>query len=158
VYTTSDLIGVEWAAALVGCAAILTGYVQQAGLGAGALATAMTRAMHEAAILTQAAGGAERTLFGLAGYGDLLAAISQRHRPEIQLGVLLARGRTIDEAVARVSQRVEGADLIPRLSTWAKKRGLRVPIFDAMAHSVYAARPVREVIYELMTLPVEDPG
>jgi glycerol-3-phosphate dehydrogenase (NAD(P)+) len=158
VYTTSDLKGVEWAAALVGCIAIVVGYGQQIGLGPGALAAAMTRSMHEAALLTEAAGGTQRTLFGLAGYGDLLAALSQRTRAEVLLGVSLARGRNIEEAVREVRARVEGADLFPRLSAWAKERKIRVPIFDAMAHSVFFARSPDELIHELMTMPVTDPG
>jgi glycerol-3-phosphate dehydrogenase (NAD(P)+) len=158
VYTTSDLRGVEWAAALVGCVAIITGYCQQIGLGPSSLAAAMTRSMHEAARLTEAAGGTERTLFGLAGYGDLLAALSQRTRAEVMLGVSLARGRTIEQAVREVRVRVEGAELIPRISAWAARQKIRVPIFDAMARSVFHARSPDELVHELMTMPVEDPG
>jgi glycerol-3-phosphate dehydrogenase (NAD(P)+) len=158
VYTTSDLRGVEWAAALVGCIAIITGYAQQIGLGPGTLAAAMTRSMDEAARLTVAAGGTERTLFGLAGYGDLLASLSQRNRAEVQLGTWLARGRTIEEAVGQVKQRVEGAELIPRVSAWAKRHRVRTPIFDAMANSVFFARSPEELVHELMTMPVVDPG
>ena len=158
VYTTSDLRGVEWGAALVGCIAIIVGYGQQMGLSPGSLAAGITRSMHEAALLTAAAGGSERTLFGLAGFGDLLAAISQRKRPEVQLGMRLARGLPIEEAIHQVRHRVEGATLIPRISAWAAARRIRVPIFDAMATGAFTGRPPEDVVHELMTLPVEDPG
>jgi glycerol-3-phosphate dehydrogenase (NAD(P)+) len=158
VYTTNDLQGVEWAAALVGCIAIIVGYAQHLGLSPGSVAAAVTRSMQEAAQFTAAAGGSERTLYGLAGWGDLLACISQHDRPEVQLGVALARGLRIEDAVREVKQRVEGAELIPRLSAWAAKRRMRVPIFDAMANNVFLARPPDEVVHELMTLPVEDTG
>jgi glycerol-3-phosphate dehydrogenase len=76
----------------------------------------------------------------------------------VLLGVSLARGRNIEEAVREVRVRVEGAELIPRISAWALRRKIRVPIFDAMAKSAFFARSPDELVHELMTMPVEDPG
>ena len=81
VYRTHDLLGLEWASALVGCLAICVGYARGVGLGPGLLAAVITRAVEEGARLASAAGGEERTLLGLAGYGDLLASISQNRTP-----------------------------------------------------------------------------
>jgi glycerol-3-phosphate dehydrogenase (NAD(P)+) len=158
IYTTSDLRGVEWASALVGCLAIVVGYAREVGVSPGSLAAAITRGVQEASRLTAAAGGAEQTLLGLAGFADLLAVMSQRDRPEVLVGAALARGLSVDRAAAEVRQRVEGLELIPRLAAWAAAKGVRVPIFSAMANGAFAGRPAEEIIHELMTLPVEDPG
>jgi glycerol-3-phosphate dehydrogenase (NAD(P)+) len=158
VYTTNDLSGVEWASALVGCMTIVVGYAQRIGLRAGAIAALITRCMKEAADLVVSGGGKARTVFGLAGIGDLLAATSQPDRPEILLGAALARGVPISEAVQMVRPRVEAVELVPRLLSWASLRELRVPILSAIGRDIFAGRPAERIIDELMTLPVQDTG
>jgi glycerol-3-phosphate dehydrogenase (NAD(P)+) len=158
VYTTNDKSGVEWASALVGCMSIVVGYAQQIGLRPGTIAALITRCTREASELVVSGGGKARTTFGLAGIGDLLAAISQPDRPEVLLGAALGRGLPIAEAVRRVPSRVEAVELVPRLLSWASLRELRVPILSAIGRDVFAGRPAERIVEELMTLPVEDTG
>jgi glycerol-3-phosphate dehydrogenase (NAD(P)+) len=158
VYTTSDLRGVEWSCALVGCLAIVVGYAQRLGFNPGIIAALTTRGVHEMSQMVTAAGGAPQTPLGLAGYGDVLAYVTQRGRPELRLGSALARGMTVEDAAAAVPQRVEGVELVPRLVSWANDHKLRVPIFRALAERVFRAAPPADIAHELMTLPVEDPG
>src|SRR5262249_28630385 len=105
-YTTEDRRGLEWASALVGCLAIGMGYAPGVGAGPGLVAALLSRAVHEAARLAAAAGGEERTLLGLAGYGDLLASIGQERRPEVVLGRALAKGTPVASALAQAGQRI----------------------------------------------------
>lgn len=156
VYTTEDLRGLEWASALVGCLAIGVGYAQGLGLSPGLSAAIISRSVQEAARIAQAAGGDERTLLGLAGYGDLLACVSQHERPEVALGEALAKGRPLKEALAGARQRVEAVDLVPRVVDWAERAGVRCPIFTALTRGVLAGRPPEQMVHELMTGPVED--
>jgi glycerol-3-phosphate dehydrogenase (NAD(P)+) len=156
IYTTDDLLGLEWASALVGCLAIGVGYARGVGLGPGLLAAAITRAVEEAARITAAAGGNERTLLGLSGYGDLLASIAQTERPEVLVGEAIARGKTVEQAVAAAKQRVEAVELAGRVAAWAERRGVRAPIFAALANGVLAGRASDALVHELMTGPVLD--
>ncbi len=158
IYPSIDLVGLEWSSSLVGCLAIAIGYSQQIGLGSGFIAAAITRGIHEAARIVRAAGGDGDTVLGLAGVGDLLASVSQRDRPEVLFGAALARGLTADAARAEVKLRVEAADFAPRVVRWITSRGIRAPIFTAIVHGVFSARPPEEILNELMTLPVEDAG
>jgi glycerol-3-phosphate dehydrogenase (NAD(P)+) len=153
VYDTNDLIGVEWASALVGCLAVGIGYAQALGLNAGILATVTTRAVEEAARIAAAAGGNERTLLGIAGYGDLLASISQADRPEVVLGRALAQGRSLEQAIGDAKLRVEAVDLIPRIATWSEQRGVRAPIFRALRDGMLAGRAPDALVSELMAAP-----
>ena len=158
VYTTNDLRGVEWSSALVACLGIVVGYAQRAGLSSGLFAATITRGMREVASLVSSAGGAAQTPLGLAGYGDLLAYVAPRDRPETRLGAALAQGMNIEKAASTVPMRVEAVELLPRVVAWARERKVRVPIFSAMADQVFRGAPVEEVVHGLMTLPVEDPG
>lgn len=152
-YSSEDLPGVEWASALVGCLAIGLGYARGVGLGPGLIAGVIVRGVAEAARIAGAAGGLERTLLGLAGYGDLLASIAQTERPEVLLGESLAAGKTLEDALASAGQRVEAATLAERVVAWAEGRGVRVPIFTAIARGILAGRPSDALVHELMTGP-----
>jgi glycerol-3-phosphate dehydrogenase (NAD(P)+) len=154
VYTTDDLLGLEWASALVGCLAIAVGYARGAGLGAGLLAAVITRAVEEAARIAAAVGGKERTLLGLAGYGDLLASIAQTERPEVLVGEALASGKTLAQALAQAGQRVEAVELAGRIVAWAETVGVRAPIFASLAEGILSGRPTRDLVQELMTSPM----
>lgn len=155
IYTTSDLRGLEWASALVGCLAIGIGYAQTLSLSPGLVAAVITRAITEASRIAAAAGGDERTLLGLAGYGDLLACIAQEERPEVRLGAALAERRPVAEAIRAAELRVEAVELIPRIASWAKGAGVATPIFDALGHAIFGNRSPDELIEILMTRPKE---
>jgi len=153
-YPTDDLLGLEWASALVGCLAIGVGYARGVGLGPGLMAAVITRAVEEGARLAAAAGGNERTLLGLAGYGDLLASIAQGERPEVLVGEALAGGKTLEQALSQVNQRVEAVELTARIVTWAEAAGIRAPVFGALARGILKGRASDALVHELMTGPI----
>jgi glycerol-3-phosphate dehydrogenase (NAD(P)+) len=133
VFSTPDLTGLEWASALVAGLAIGVGYARGLKVSPGLSAAITTRAVHEAARLAQAAGGDARTLLGLAGFGDLFAAIAQQGRPEVMLGEALANGVPSGDALGRASQRIEAVELVPRLVAWADRHGVQAPMFRSIA-------------------------
>jgi glycerol-3-phosphate dehydrogenase (NAD(P)+) len=157
-YCTDDLRGLEWASALVGCLAIAVGYAQAVGVSGGLIAALISRGVQEAGKIASAAGGEERTLLGLAGYGDLLASVEQKERPEILLGAALAKGRSLVEATRDAKLRVEAVELIPRVLAWAAHHGVSVPVFTALANGVLGSRAPELIVRDLMTAPVEDRG
>ncbi len=150
-YATEDLLGLEWASALVGCLAMGVGFARGAGFGPGLLAAVITRAVEEAARLAAAAGGDARTLLGLAGYGDLLASIAQTERPEVLVGEALARGKSLEQSLADAKQRVEAVELTGRLVAWAEARGVLAPVFGTLARSVLSGHTPDALVRELMS-------
>ncbi|MBX3197611.1 MAG: NAD(P)-binding domain-containing protein [Labilithrix sp.] len=155
IYPTHDLRGVEWASALVGCLTIAIGYAQAMNTSAGLVAALISRAVGEASRIADAAGGEEKTLLGLAGYGDLLASIAQAERPEVLVGQALAKGLSPAEATKAAELRVEALELIPYVMRWTEAAGVRAPIFRALATGVVEGKKADAILHELMTLPVE---
>jgi len=156
VYPTHDLRGLEWASALVGCLTIAVGYAQALHASPGLIAALISRAIGEASRIAASAGGDEQTLLGLAGYGDLLASITQTERPEVMIGTALGRGLSPTEATQAGGLRSEALELIPRVSQWAERHGVRAPIFRALATGVIEGRRSADaIVHELMTLPIE---
>ncbi len=133
VYSTHDLRGLEWASAMVGCISIGVGFARAAGAGPGLVAALISRAVHDAGRIATIAGAEEQTLYGLGGYGDLLASIALDSRPEVLLGRALGQGRSLDEAKGEAGLRVEAVDLIPRVLAFAKRHALVVPAFEGIA-------------------------
>ena len=76
IYETRDVTGVEVASAMVGLLCLAVGYGQAGGIGPGTLAVVVTRGMAEAARVGQALGAEQATFGGLAGFGDLMAAVA----------------------------------------------------------------------------------
>jgi glycerol-3-phosphate dehydrogenase (NAD(P)+) len=155
IYPTTDLRGLEWASALVGCLTIAVGYAQALHTSPGLIAALISRAIGEASRIAAAAGGEEGTLLGLAGYGDLLASITQSERPEVLIGTALGKGKARDEASKSAPLSSEALELIPRVARWAEETGVRAPIFKALAAGVTDAKKGDSILHELMTLPIE---
>ena len=157
-YATDDLVGLEWASALVGCLAIGVGYAQALGLSPGLVAAYISRSVTEASKIAAAAGGDERTLLGLAGNGDLLACAGQTERPEVLLGRALAHGTPLVDALRDMKTRIEAVDLIPRVVAFAEANRVSCPIFKSLNHGVLAAQSTEEIVQALMNAPIEDRG
>lgn len=155
VYPTTDQRGLEWASALVGCLTIAIGYAQALQMSPGLVAALISRSIGEASRIAAAAGGEEKTLLGLAGYGDLLASITQTERPEVLVGTALGKGMNRAEAMKVAQLRVEALELIPRVTRWADAHGVRAPIFRALSSGVVDGKRADAILHELMTLPVE---
>ena len=158
IYATEDLIGLEWASALTGILAVAVGYARGVGVGAGLVAAFVTRGLHEAARVAAAAGADERTFYGLAGFGDLLAAIAEEARPEIRLGEALARGETLDRALSVLGQRIEAIELAPKIAAFATHHRVSAPILQAVANGIFAQRPSQEILQALMSAPITGPA
>jgi len=151
VYSTNDLHGLEWASAMVGCLALGIGYAQALDMSPGLVSAVISRSMDEASRIAAAAGGEAKTLFGLAGYGDLLACIAQKERPEVKVGAALAKGTPLDKAIASANTRVEAVDLIPKIVAWTEKRKVRAPIFGALNRLVQGTATPEKLVDDLMT-------
>lgn len=155
VYASADLLGVEWASALVGCLAIGIGYAHGSKVSPGLVAALIARGIGEAGRIAASAGGEERTLLGLAGYGDLLASIEQEDRPEVRFGRALAAGKTVADATAEANERIEAVDLLPRIAAWNRAHNVNAPIFAALADGVLARRPPQAIVEDLMATPAQ---
>jgi glycerol-3-phosphate dehydrogenase (NAD(P)+) len=133
IYETHDVTGVEVASAMVGLLCLVVGYAQGGSLDPGTLAVLVTRGMSEGARVGQALGAQQVTFGGLAGFGDLMAAVAGDDRPETRLGRALAEGATREEAAGRVGAHIEGVSIARRVATFATRVGLDVPIAEVVA-------------------------
>ncbi len=150
-YDTRDVIGTEVASALVGLLALAIGYAKEMGLGPGALAILATRGTMEAARVGMSLGAEERTFSGVAGYGDVIAAVADDGRPEMELGRALARGLSLEQAGREAGAYIEGVTIARRVERHAARRGIDVPITAALAEALEGKLDPSGVLERLMT-------
>ena len=153
-YATGDVVGVEVASAMVGLLTVCAGFGQGMGLGPPTLAIMGTRGLAEAARVGAALDADERTFHGLAGVGDLMAALSGDDRPELRLGRALGRGATIEEAAEEAGANIEGAAIAHQVSRFVRSRGFEAPISSAVAEVLSGECSPKEAVGKLMTRQV----
>src|SRR5438105_7790508 len=110
VYSTSDCTGVEYAGALKNIIAIAAGACDGMGVGENGKAAILTRGLAEITRLGISAGASAMTFAGLAGLGDCVVTCASPYSRNRQLGEAIARGASVDEALAQIRMVVEGGN------------------------------------------------
>ena len=110
IYRSSDVIGVELGGALKNIVALGAGICDGMGLGDNAKAAFITRGLAEMTRLGMARGAHPLTFAGLAGLGDLIATCASPHSRNRRLGEALARGQSLETALAQLGQVAEGVN------------------------------------------------
>ncbi len=133
VYTTTDVIGVEFGGAIKNVIAIASGVVDGVNLGANARAALITRGLSEMQKLVQALGGDPRTVSGLSGLGDLLLTSTGDLSRNRQVGIRLAKGETLEEIIKSLGQVAEGVATTHKILELANAKGVSMPIVEEIA-------------------------
>jgi glycerol-3-phosphate dehydrogenase (NAD(P)+) len=149
-YTNTDVIGVEIGASLKNVVAIAAGIVQGLGLGSNTMAALITRGLAEMTRVAAAAGGDPRTLAGLAGMGDLVLTCSGDLSRNRQVGLRLADGNSLAEAVAGMNMVAEGVATTAAAVELAARLGVDVPICHQLLAILEGRQTPREAIRDLM--------
>ena len=150
VYTSVDLVGVELGGALKNIIALGVGVNDGLGYGDNAKATFMTRGLAEMSRLAMAAGANPLTLAGLAGLGDLIATCSSPLSRNRTLGLELAAGKPLAQALAERKTVTEGVTTTRAALELAANVGVELPITEQIARVLFEGKPVREAVSSLM--------
>lgn len=129
-FPTNDIIGVEAAGSFKNVYAIVMGMCDGLNMPTNTKAVLFVVALQEMSLLVKKMGGRAETVYGLAGLGDLIGtglAHSSRNR---RLGEFLAKGLSLEKAVAEVGQVVEGAVAAKVLNNLSKKYKLKTPLAE----------------------------
>ena len=150
VYTSGDVAGVEVAGALKNVIALAAGMSDALGLGDNAKATIVTRGLAETVRLGVPMGGEERTFYGLAGLGDLVATCNSAQSRNHLAGVRLARGATRAQIEAS-GLTAEGIPTARAVHEAAARYRLELPISAEVYRVTYLGKDARDALQDLMT-------
>jgi len=149
-YSNSDPIGVEVAAAVKNVVAIGAGVCHGLGLGSNAMSALITRGLAEITRLAVAMGGKPQTLAGLAGLGDLVLTCTGQLSRNRSVGVELAKGRKLDEIVGSMKMVAEGIKTTNAVIDLARQYQVEMPIAKEMYEMLHSGLAPREALRRLM--------
>lgn len=150
VYTQRDLLGVELGGALKNVIAIAAGIGDGLGFGANSKSALMARGLAEMARLAVAMGASARTVYGLAGLGDLAVTCFSPHSRNRTFGEHLGRGLAPTEARKAIGMVVEGEPTARAAQELARRHSIEMPITEAVVHLCEGSWSPREAVENLM--------
>ena len=150
VYTSTDVVGVEFGGALKNVIAIAGGMVDALRFGDNAKAAIITRGLAEITRLGVAAGAEPLTFLGLAGIGDLMATAYSPLSRNRRLGELIAGGHSLAQALESLGETAEGANTIPAALRLAAQLKVEMPITEALRGILFDGVAPRDAVAALM--------
>ncbi|MCS7262287.1 MAG: NAD(P)-dependent glycerol-3-phosphate dehydrogenase [Aquificaceae bacterium] len=156
VYLSTDMVGVELGGALKNVIALACGISDGLGFGESARASLITRGFAEMVRLGVALGAKRETFYGLSGMGDLFLTASSPQSRNRSLGYMLGQGLSLQEALRRLSQTVEGVHTVRAVYELSKELRLHMPVSHGVYQVVVEGLPPREVALELLKRPPQN--
>jgi glycerol-3-phosphate dehydrogenase (NAD(P)+) len=150
-YRSDDLIGVEVAGAVKNVLAIATGVSDGLKFGANTRAALITRGLAEMMRLGTALGGHRETFMGLAGLGDLVLTCTDDQSRNRRVGLALARGQSLEEAVAAVGPVVEGVRTAFEVDFLARQNQVAMPITEQVVRLLKGECRPQEAVQTLLS-------
>jgi len=150
VYANEDVVGVEVGGAVKNVMAIATGLCDGLELGLNARAALITRGLAEIARLGHALGARAETFMGLSGLGDLVLTATGDLSRNRQVGLLLARGLTLQQAVDSLGHVAEGVYSARTVAQRASLIGIEMPITQAVVDLLEGRLRPEQAVAELM--------
>ena len=136
-YPTRDIDGVGWCGALKNVCAIANGLARGLGVGSSGEAALITRGLAELSTLMRAVGAAESTCSSLAGLGDLLLTCSHETSRNMRLGMLIAQGQSVQEALNTLTTSAEGYYSCRLIPTLRQNHHIEMPIMTTVHQVLY---------------------
>ncbi|MDP9963229.1 glycerol-3-phosphate dehydrogenase (NAD(P)+) [Variovorax paradoxus] len=132
VYANDDIVGVEVGGAVKNVLAIATGLCDGLALGLNARAALITRGLAEMTRFGLALGARAETFMGLSGLGDLVLTATGDLSRNRKVGLLLAQGQTLAQAVASLGHVAEGVYCARTVVQRARGLGVEMPIAEGV--------------------------
>ncbi len=150
VYANDDIVGVEVGGAVKNVLAIATGLCDGLSLGLNARAALITRGLAEMTRLGVALGAKTETFMGLSGLGDLVLTATGDLSRNRKVGLLLAQGLTLAQAVESLGHVAEGVYSARTVHQRAQALGVDMPITAAVVALLDGSLKAGEVVQLLM--------
>ena len=153
IYHSDDLIGAEIGGAVKNVIAIACGIIEGQRFGNNARAALITRGLAEMTRLSLAKGGRAETMMGLCGLGDLTLTCASEQSRNFSLGAALGRGEALADVVGARRTVAEGVFSAAATTQLATRRGIEMPIAEAVDAILTGAESIGAAITALLARP-----
>ena len=153
VYPHDDIIGVEICAAVKNITAIATGVAAAKGLGDNALGSIITLGLREMVTLGRHFGAKQKTFYGLAGVGDLVATCASKHSRNRKAGELLAKGLDSGQIKEEMHGMIaEGIATCKAVQEYAEKNNIELQLTSQVYKVLFEKKELKHAIEDLKKL------
>ena len=150
VYANDEVVGVEVGGAVKNVLAIATGLCDGLQLGLNARAALVTRGLAEMTRLGLALGARADTFTGLSGLGDLVLTATGDLSRNRKVGLALAQGKTLAQAVAELGHVAEGVYCARTVLQRAQLLGVDMPITHCVVALLDGSLQPAQAVAQLM--------
>lgn len=151
VYTSDDVAGAEFGAALKNIYAIAAGCADGLRLGDNAKAALLTRALAEMVRVGTALGARMETFYGLSGFGDLVATCHAGWSRNREFGQRIGEGASARDLIAHRRTVVEGYRTTEAFFGLCAQRRIDAPILREVHAVLFQDKSPREALLALMS-------
>jgi glycerol-3-phosphate dehydrogenase (NAD(P)+) len=156
VYGSDDVVGVEVGGAVKNVLAIATGLCDGLQLGMNARAALVTRGLTEMTRFGLALGARAETFMGLSGLGDLVLTATGDLSRNRRVGLALAQGQTLAQAVASLGHVAEGVYCARTVVRRAGQLAVEMPICVAVNELLEGRLDAAQAVAALMARGARD--
>ena len=143
---TDDFIGVQLGATLKNIISLGYGIVQGLGFESNTLSYFITEGLREMNEISVNIGAKSETIYGLAGLGDLLTTSLSMDSRNKRAGLLLAKGKSIDEVRQEIGMTIEGLDSLKSGYDLAKKYNIDAKIINNLYDIIYNGKDIKTIL------------
>ncbi len=156
VYASNDVVGVEVGGAVKNVLAIATGLCDGLQLGMNARAALITRGLSEMTRFGVALGARAETFMGLSGLGDLVLTATGDLSRNRRVGLALAQGQTVVQAVESLGHVAEGVYCARTVVQRARRLAVDMPICAAVNDLLEGRLDASQAVAALMAREARD--
>lgn len=150
-YPRRDLVGAEVCGAYKNVVALAGGMADGLGWGDNCAACLITLGIDEMVELARLFGADERTVYGLAGIGDLVATVTSDHSRNRFYGRELGKGLSAEDIKAKMGGMVaEGVFATKAFYDYAQDEQLDLPLTRVIHSILYGGVPIRQGVADLL--------
>lgn len=154
-YVIADLMGAQVGAALKNVIALAIGMLDGAGFADNTKAFILTCGLRDMVTCAQALGGKEKTIYGLAGVGDLVLTAMGAQSKNRALGKRLGSGQSLETIFEHNDVVPEGIITATSIYHLMKQKNLDLPICRGVYEVITKQKTIDDVVNELMKRPLE---
>lgn len=154
-YLNTDMVGVQIGGAVKNVLAIACGIVRARGMGENAVASLVTRGLHEIKRLGVAKGGRESTSLGLSGMGDVVLTCMGTQSRNFHFGFEVAQKNSVEKSTL-ASTTVEGFYTAEALQKVSGSLNIEMPLCTMVYKILYEGIKIDTAIEKLLERPLKE--
>ena len=141
-----DYIGIQVGAALKNVISIICGIAEGLNYESNTISYLITQGLKEIKKIGLKMGAKEDTFYDLCSLGDLLTTTLSLDSRNKRCGILLSKGKTLEEIKNEIGMTIEGLDSLNNACYLIKKYNLDCPIITNLYEVIYNNKDIKSII------------